>query len=60
MRCSIPARTALISSVDPVSISDLDHEDDHHIILDRENDPLPPDPMRVNRNTLVPLQFSDV
>jgi len=43
--------------VDCTSLSDLNHENDHHIILNCEYNPKPPYPMRVNRNALVSLQF---
>jgi|BioPla2DNA2_1021312.scaffolds.fasta_scaffold83858_3 hypothetical protein len=46
--------------MDPAPASDLDHEDDHHVILDRENNPVLPDPMRVNREALVLLEFFDM
>ena len=46
--------------MDPAPTSDLDHEDDHHVILDRENNSVLPYPMRVNRDALVLLQLFDV
>jgi hypothetical protein len=46
--------------MDPAPASDLNRKDDHHVILDRGNNPVLPYPMRVNQDALVLLQLFDV
>lgn len=41
--------------VDTTPLSDLDHGDNHHAILDHENDPVLPHPKRVQQTALVAL-----
>ena len=53
-------RHGSVFSMDPAPASDLNRKDDHHVILDRGNNPVLPYPMRVNQDALVLLQLVDM
>ena len=53
-------RATSLSSIDLTPVSNLGHEDNHHIILDCESDPVLPHTMRVQRTVPVSPQFFDI